>query len=184
MFPKDADNRLSYTKLLHHLDRTHPREVSFDPRTGEPEYKKHPICRGTSTGWPCCTRNIRKSDLSQYGTGVVVYFQFLKFMVLTYLGLFLLSVPAFILYYSGNAFMSTRNSEFKSVIAQFSLGNIGQASTACNSAQMVTTTNPESINLFCSYGNLDTILEFGQTLVSSHSTCKTDLYFTPDTCSY
>ncbi|TNV86581.1 hypothetical protein FGO68_gene17344 [Halteria grandinella] len=182
IFPKDADNRLSHSKLLYHIDINHPREITYDTK-GKAMYTKHPICR-TSTGWPCCTRKSRESDLSQYGAGLVLYFQFIKFLILVYAGLFILSLPCFVLYFSGNAFSNTAESEFKNFLAQFTIGNIGQASSACNSAQMVTTTNPESINLFCTFGTLDKVLDFGQTLVASNPVCKSDLYFTPERCSY
>jgi hypothetical protein len=105
-------------------------------------------------------------------------------MIVLYGTLFFFSLPSLVIYYSGNAFLSTRSSEFKSFLAQFTIGNIGQATSACNSAQMVTTTNPESINLFCTYGYMSSILEFGQTLVDMNPSCKSDMYFTPDHCSY
>lgn len=46
----------------------------------------------------------------------------------------------------------------KSFLGKLSLGNIGQSSYACNSA---TSYGNEKFNLFCSYGTLDTIVEFG-----------------------
>ena len=72
----------------------------------------------------------------------------------------------------------------KSFLGKLSLGNIGQSSYACNSASAL---GSETFNLYCAYGTLNTIVEFGQSLKSSDSQCATDgngLVFTPKTCSY
>ena len=60
------------------------------------------------------------------------------------------------------------------------------ASYACNSAQMVSNQS-SSITLFCSFGTLNEITDFGQTLAAHNVTCKGDdqgFKFTPKTCSY
>jgi hypothetical protein len=69
---------------------------------------------------------VRKSELTQYGAGVVIYFQFLKFLMITYLTLTVLSVPAFIFYLSGNAQSFDKDTDIKSAITSLTLGNIGQ----------------------------------------------------------
>lgn len=88
--------------------------------------------------------------------------------MLVYLVLGLISMPAFIFYSSGNAYDTKTGVELRSFLAMFTLGNIGQASSACNSASMQNATLGSSkigsINLFCTFGTLSEVLEFGQTL--------------------
>jgi len=54
-------------------DKKHPREVVQNEETGEIVYKKWRIC-GTKTGCYSIFQSQRKSDLEQYGEGVVAYF--------------------------------------------------------------------------------------------------------------
>ncbi len=95
----------------------------------------------------------------------------------------LLSIPAYIFYYSGTE-SNDGSGDMKSFLGKLSLGNIGQSAYACNSA---TTFGNDKFNLYCGYGTLSEIVEFGQSLKSSESSCKSDgsgLKFTPKTCSY
>ncbi|CDW82912.1 UNKNOWN [Stylonychia lemnae] len=84
---------------------------------------------GSKTGWHCC--GCKHSDLGEMGVGVTVYFKMLKFLMILFLWFFLLSLPSFLFYYSGNQ-ISTEKLTLKHIITAFSLGNIGQASNACN----------------------------------------------------
>lgn len=79
----------------------------------------------TKTGNFCCFKSFRESDLTQYGPGIVIYFQFLKFLI--YIGLFmtLISMPAFILYQSGSLITNKANPDLTDLFSSFSLGNIG-----------------------------------------------------------
>ena len=57
------------------------------------------------------------------------------------------------------------------------------AQYACNSAQM----SDKGIKLFCAYGTLYTIAEFGQTYSKNNISCKNDgenFKFNPSTCAY
>ncbi len=134
-FKKDASNGLSYDKMVYHIDKTHPRIICLSKKSkekvflfiqidGELKFKKHQIC-GTSTGNNCCLKSCRKSDLSQYGPGIVIYFQFVKFLI--YIGVFLtlLSLPAFILYQSGSLITNKQNPDLTDLFSSFTLGNIG-----------------------------------------------------------
>ena len=64
-------------------------------------YKKHSIC-GAKIGCYCCRKKDRESEFAHYGPGVVIYFQFLKYMMWVSLIMSLLAIPKFILYYSGS----------------------------------------------------------------------------------
>ena len=89
-----------------------------------------------------------------------------------------LSVPTYIFYFSGN---SSSDHSLKYILAAFSLGNIGQSQYACNSAQL----SDRSLSLFCNYGTLYGLSDFGQTLASNNVSCKNDgnnFLFTPSEC--
>lgn len=97
--------------MLYHLDKTHPRVVIRDKKSkkiqfinytaGKPKFVKHPIC-DTKTGWAWCTKEVRSSEFTNYGVGVTLYFQFLKFLSTAFAILTILSLPAFIFYKSGS----------------------------------------------------------------------------------
>lgn len=125
---------------------------------------KHPVVE-TKTGWVWFTSTIRKSEFTNYGVGVTLYFQFLKFLSMMFLMLTILSVPAYIFYFSGTQ-SDDGSGDMKSFLGKLSLGNIGQSSYACNSA---TALGSEKFNLYCAYGTLSTIVEFGQSLKTSDS---------------
>jgi len=67
----------------------------------------------------------RKSDITKYGSGVVIYFQFIKFWTMIMFFLSLLSAPAFIFYYSGNILSVMKNPDMKDVFTAFTIGNLG-----------------------------------------------------------
>ena len=102
-----------------------------------------------------------KSDLEPYGTGVVSYFQFLKFLVFIFFVMIILAAPSLCFYFSGNKSVVK---DFRSLIVSFSIGNIGASSPACNyagysiwSTANTTTTQSvftSSLYLSCSYGTL------------------------------
>ncbi|CDW83214.1 UNKNOWN [Stylonychia lemnae] len=184
MFNFDAQNGLSSDKMLHNMDRKHPRLIEKNPLTGKLEYKLHPYCK-TKTGWHCCTKNSRKSDFSRYGIGIVLYFQFLKHMTIVFCLMALLSIPAYIFFFSGNSADTSNYSNLKYILAAFSLGNIGQSQIACNSAQV----SDGGINLYCPIGSLNSIKTFGQALISRQQTCsrsvgEAELIYEPSTCDY
>jgi hypothetical protein len=58
----------------------------------------------------------------------VIYFQFLKFLIMLYLGLGILSIPSMILYYSGNssASLDPTQVDLKTALNALTLGNIGE----------------------------------------------------------
>ena len=95
-------------------------------------YSEHPVC-GTQTGISCCGKASRKTDLANYGVGIALYFQFLKYIAWLLFVTSLLSLPAYIFFYSGNS-SSLQQVNVKNLLTTFSLGNIGQSQYACNSA--------------------------------------------------
>ena len=79
----------------------HPREVHLDIGTGLNTFAEHPICK-TKTGWGHWNKDWRKSDLTQYGSGIVSYFQFLKYLGVMMILFYCLSLPNLILFFHGN----------------------------------------------------------------------------------
>lgn len=95
----------------------------------------------------------------------------------------LMSVPAYIFFYSGNSADEGTQTNLKYTLAALSLGNIGQSDYACNSAQM----SQSKISLYCAYGTLDSVSMFGQTFSNSSSSCSDEgssITFSPKYCSY
>jgi len=125
-YVQDAENGLSYDKLLYKMNKLHPRLSQFDPSGKRKKiFTEHPIC-GTSTGNHLCCKVFRKTDIANYGVGVVLYFQFLRHLVLTFFIMSLMSVPAYIFYFSGNSSgQKLDTSNVKNLMTAFSLGNIG-----------------------------------------------------------
>lgn len=99
-FDADASNHLSCHRMEYYRDRNHPRKVIKDAK-GDLKHKKWPIC-GTNTGRLSCFERKRRSDLSKYGSGVTVYFMFLKLQTSIFLFLTLLSLPSMVFYYYGS----------------------------------------------------------------------------------
>lgn len=136
VFAKDASHDLSYEKLAYNLDKIHPRITVKDPKSKlahffnwkfiakKLTYSKHPCC-GTNTGSGCCTKESRRTELDTYGVGIALYFQFLKSITWMFFIAGIMSIPAYVLYYSGNA-STMQTSNVKNVLTAFSLGNIGQ----------------------------------------------------------
>ena len=124
---KDAENGLSYEKLVTVINAKHPRKIK------QVENEKFvtsllPIC-GTNTGSLSCSKSHRQSELMQYGPGVVVYFQTLKYIGWMFFWMTFLSLPAMAFYVSGNKSIP---SDLKGAITAISLGNIGSSNDACN----------------------------------------------------
>lgn len=72
-FAADASNGLSCERMLYHIDKTHPRIVVKDKKTGKNRFIKHPVLE-TRTGAHLCLKQYRSSDFSPYGVGITLYF--------------------------------------------------------------------------------------------------------------
>lgn len=56
---------------------------------------------GTHTGWAHCQKRMRASELKEYGVGIVLYFQFIKYLGCMLLLCTLISTPNYLLFYHG-----------------------------------------------------------------------------------
>jgi len=90
--------------------------------------KKYPVC-GTRTGWHCCCKSWQQSSFDEYGVGLVLYFKFLKFLIVLFFLLSIGSTPAYYFYFNGNSADNSEYSSAKYYLAAFSLGNIGACKT-------------------------------------------------------
>jgi hypothetical protein len=109
--------------MLYSVMTEHPRRVVRARTRDDPGLEKFSICCGTKTGYPSCSRKSRQSDFQEFGTGIVVYFQFIKYLTVMFIILALLSIPSMIVFFSGDT--SGFEPGFKSIITVFSVANLG-----------------------------------------------------------
>ena len=190
----DATNNLNYTKMLFEMDHLHPRIKELDEETQELKMRKRPYC-GTKTGWPdCCKRKNRESELSEYGVGSVLYFQFLKFMSCMFILMLILASPAMFFFIQGQGL---EDSSFTSFVKATSLGNLGSSSPVCQTARydLSNADDPNAyLTLSCNFGELWAIKTFGQVSVSNEIDCDAatssadateyNYNFFPPSCNY
>ena len=86
------------------------------------------MCK-TKTGFFSCKTEARRSDLEPYGPGIVVFFQFIKYLLLMYCVMTVLAIPIMIVYYSRDTEGLSYN--FKSMITLISVGNSGESDISC-----------------------------------------------------
>jgi hypothetical protein len=81
----------------------------------------------TSTGsYRCCCKGNTKSDLSDLGVGIVVYFKMLKFLTWLFMWFAFINIPTYFFYYKGNETDINNDASLKYFMSVFTLGNIGQ----------------------------------------------------------
>jgi len=128
--------------------------------------------------------------------GMVIYFQFLKFMATMYCIMTVISIPSMVFYFSGNP---TDRLSMSDLIPALSLGNIGQSETACASGIYEPSTSLVEITINCPFGKLDEVTSFGQVSFGQFIQCalakeaakeegiplsEYDFGFYPERCSY
>ena len=128
MYGNDADNHLSYSKMVKMMDELHIRERVIDEETKTVEYRKRKVC-STKTGYhDCCSRRRRKSDFEEYGVGTVLYFQFLKYIGCLFLMMTVLAIPSMLFFFYGT---ELEDVAFKKIVTSASLGNLGSSKPVC-----------------------------------------------------
>lgn len=147
------------------MNEAHPRKY-----TKEEGYIEWPIC-STNFGQFSNRNKNRVTAMSEYGAGIVLYFQFMKYMICLFVLLSILSIPSILLFASGNL---TAPMNVKDAIVVTSLGNIGQIEPACSREQTQTINNKEErfINLRCKSGKLGELMRFGQMPVKEALGCQ------------
>mmetsp|Transcript_2180 Transcript_2180/g.3244 ORF Transcript_2180/g.3244 Transcript_2180/m.3244 type:complete len:222 (+) Transcript_2180:708-1373(+) len=179
-FAQDADNGLSWEKMNYVRNMNHPREVKYDILNDETKFGFHGIC-STSSGWPHCKKGMRKSDFREYGVGIVLYFQFLKFVICFLFIFTVLSIPNFLLFYYGpvtadlellpsfnfsapiqdqnltDALAHINAETISLFLSKFTLGNVGERHEVCASSNAT-----ETLTISCGDNALlSSVLNFG-----------------------
>ena len=106
MYKKDASNGLSYDKMNHSyiLNHPHDNEEEYDQNGHKTIVSKKYSVWKTKTGRFDCRARHRESELKEFGTGIVVLFQFLKALFLIFFIGFIFNLPAMAYFYSANPF--------------------------------------------------------------------------------
>ena len=99
-FEKDATHGLSHDRMIYMRNINHPRQMEFDIANNKTSFGLHPLC-GTRTGWSHCRKKTRASDLKEYGVGIVLYFQFIKYLGFMLFLFTLISIPNYLMFYYG-----------------------------------------------------------------------------------
>lgn len=140
------------------MDEKHPRKKIYDEKTQKEDLRMRGVC-STKTGChDCCNRERRVSELTEYGVGSVLYFQFLKCMGCLFLLMGFLAIPSMIFFFYGTELADT---SFTKVVAAASLGNLGSSDPVCKEASYDLTGanaskwNPQvNMQLSCPFGEL------------------------------
>ena len=101
LFKIDADHELSYERMNYMRHMNHLRQATPDALNNKVSFGYHSVC-GTTTGQLCCLRKWRATDMSQYGNGIVLYFQLLKFLGALMLWMTICSLPNYLMFYHGS----------------------------------------------------------------------------------
>ena len=129
---------LSYTKMEHVRKQKQVRKrTRVENKNGQKrityeheefESHKYPLCSTKTGSFPClCCCRSRKSDFAdELGLGISLYFKQLKFFIMMMFVCTLLSLPAYLFYWSVNKSESSLIYEDpKSFFSTFTLGNLG-----------------------------------------------------------
>ena len=150
---KDGANGLSYTKMINVLNRKHPR-IHVDG-TGV----HIPIL--ASTGFHAPMKSVRKTKIDFMGTGMTLYFKFIKFMIVCLLIATVLSIPAMVFYAGDSKKSDNENTTIFTVVARTTLGNLGSTRPTCVKVETLTSSEKSKATLFCEFGTLRQIEMFG-----------------------
>lgn len=172
-WPADANvykgMKLSETKMINEVDDREPRISAGNGNQINLSMLAH------HTGMHSADRNSRKSDIFELGEGNMLYFKFLKYWMLIFCVVTVLSLPAICLYNDQFAYDSITTSTKGLATATF--GNLGYYwDTSCSSANLPDTGNMAShISFECIDGKVLTSLQhFG--LAYKNQTCVGEDY--------
>ena len=139
----------SYKAMIQTYNRTHYSKKSEESSSdSEKEFNPSlPVCCGFSTGWMSFSSKSKSDGADEkLGLGVSLYFKQLKSLVILYLVLSFVSIPAFTLYYFGGKQQATFQ-DSKAFMSTFTLGNVGQSVSECTIANR---TSP--LEIYCPFG--------------------------------
>ena len=97
-FENDAlDNGLSFTKMSKVVEKRLPKDKKNEP---------FPVCK-TNSGWHCCVKRWRKTDMAELGIGLSLYFKMIKFFITLFGILTVISIPLFVYFTDGDGLCSS-----------------------------------------------------------------------------
>lgn len=128
-----------------------------------------PVCK-SNTGWSVNNPERRKTDLKHLGVGVSLYFKFTKYLILLYLFMSIITIPHIVFYVLGGTGDYENSKTITSFFGLTTLGNLGAATTMCDSGTGFTST----IHLYCNYGTINSIDILGEGSSDGSSTCAND----------
>ena len=136
------------------LSETDP---AYDNKTGTVTFhskKYSPIsCCGSNTGTHkchcrCCHLEGTGSEFAAYGLGIVLWFKYVKWISIIFMGLTLLALPQWLMFGSSGKLMGQLETESKlHVLAQLGMANMGEGSTLC-----VSESENQMLSLQCGIG--------------------------------
>jgi hypothetical protein len=160
-------DKTEYSQLVEYIKRTHPRNKR------EKGYSCGEAC-GYTTGWHACCGTSKKSDLDQFGVGVVLYFRFVKYMIGFFFLFSLLQLPALYFSIQSSLNFTSGASDYKTALYYTTLGSIGRGATQCKTPMM-----NENISFSCESGTLGRLsaLEYGFVVEPRNITCSLYTFF-------
>jgi len=108
------------------------------------------------------------SDLKDLGPGVTIYFKYVKYLMILFLVMAVITIPHIVLYVAGGTKDYTDSRSITSFFALTTMGNLGSSYKMCNSGSDFSS----SISLYCSSGTIDSIFKFGEGKSDDSSSCK------------
>ena len=137
---------LSYAKAIKEADAGHPRMVA-ENENGVAVLKEYPLSTDVGHhGW-----EIGKDHfLYDYSVGMVLYFRFIKILIIAFIFLSLCSIPSILLVFSPDPDWGFGASSGLDIIATSTIGNLGAAKPLCAIAAQLN----ESIVLDCPIGTI------------------------------
>lgn len=145
-------------------------------------YEKMSVC-GTGTGWftkGCGHERSGSLQKANLGVGIGIYFKQLKTLMCMLMVCTILSVPAFVLFWSGQSqgskSTSSQDLTFSDFILGLSLGNLGEQ--AINTVQLDFADWRQKVELFCETGVIGKINRHGIAMIERFDS---DTYFFEDT---
>lgn len=115
-------NTVDYDRMLQSLKKNHVRKA--DGKT----YGCLEACWSFNTGSHGIVKSSEKSDLTKFGVGIMLYFKFIKHLMLFFFLFTLLSVPAYVFYtaaYYNYNYHNTDSISYTDALAATTLGSVG-----------------------------------------------------------
>lgn len=126
-------------KLYTDVALKHPCKI----KDGEPV--KYSLC--VNTGWFCGCGKCKKSKLTELGIGMIVYFKFLKALVVSFLVISLFNIPLLVTYNKNHK--EKKVNDYMDALYKTTIGNIGSSLYSCIKINVSELSNTYNFDLNC-----------------------------------